>query len=186
MVTLEKYVDPLPIPAILKPKYRHKKETYYEVRMRPAYQCLHRQLPPTLIWGYEGQYPGPVINVRRNEKVLIKWENHLPEEHFLPVDQSLPGLAGLPEVRTVVHLHGARVRPESDGHPEAWFTKEFAQTGPFFFRRQVYWYPNRQPATALWYHDHALGITRLNVYAGLAGFYFIRDSVERKLNLPQG
>jgi len=185
MVTLEKYLDPLPIPAVLQPKYRNKKETYYEVQMRAAAQCLHCKLPKTLIWGYEGKYPGPVINVRRDEKVLIRWENHLPEKHFLPVDKSLHGLAELPEVRTVVHLHGARVRPESDGHPEAWYTWDFTERGPFF-SRDVYWYPNRQPAATLWYHDHAIGITRLNVYAGLAGFYFIRDSTERKLNLPQG
>ena len=47
-------------------------------------------------------------------------------------------------------------------------------------------YPNCQPSTTLWYHDHALGITRLNVYAGLAGFYLIRDEAEKALNLPQG
>src|SRR6202012_5689950 len=47
-------------------------------------------------------------------------------------------------------------------------------------------YPNDQPATTLWYHDHCLGITRLNVYAGLAGCYLIRDEVEDALNLPQG
>lgn len=185
MVTLEKYLDPLPIPETLQPKYRNKKETYYEVQMRPAYQSLHCKLPNTLIWGYEGKYPGPTINVRRNEKVLIKWENHLPEKHFLPVDKSFHSLAALPEVRSVVHLHGARVRPESDGHPEAWYTYGFAEKGPFF-SREVYWYPNRQPAATLWYHDHTMGITRLNVYAGLAGFYFIRDSTETKLNLPQG
>ena len=184
MLTLHKYVDPLPIPETLKPKYKNKKETYYEVWMRQAYQSLHSELPDTLIWGYEGKYPGPVINVRRNEKVLIKWENHLPQKHFLPVDKTLHGVMGVPEVRTVVHLHGARVRSESDGHPEAWFSKGFAQTGPYF-KRKVYWYPNRQPAATLWYHDHALGITRLNVYAGLAGFYLIRDSQERKLNLPK-
>ncbi len=185
MVTLQKYLDRLPVPPTLKPKYRNRKETFYEVRMIQAYQSLHRELPPTLIWGYEGMYPGPVIEVRRNEKVLIKWENHLPRKHFLPVDRTLHGVEGNPEVRTVVHLHGARVRPESDGYPEAWFTRDFAQTGPYF-RRKVYWYPNRQPAATLWYHDHALGITRLNVYAGLAGFYLIRDSVERSLNLPRG
>ena len=185
MALLQKYRDPLPIPETLKPKYKDKKETYYEVRMLQAYHSIHSDLPKTLIWGYEGKYPGPVINVRRNEKVLIKWENQLSEKHFLPIDKSFHNLAELPEVRSVVHLHGARVRPESDGHPEAWYTRDFAQTGPHF-RREVYWYPNRQPAATLWYHDHAVGITRLNVYAGLAGFYLIRDSKEKKLNLPTG
>ena len=83
------------------------------------------------------------------------------------------------------HLHGIKVLPDSDGYPEAWFTKGFAQTGPFF-ESELYNYPNDQPATTLWYHDHALGITRLNVYTGLAGLYIIRDEVEGDLNLPSG
>lgn len=185
MVQLNKFQDRLPIPKKLKPKYKNKRETYYEVRMTQAYQSLHSELPDTLIWGYEGTYPGPLIESRRNEKVLIKWENKLPEKHFLPVDTTLHGARGNPEVRTVVHLHGAKVRPESDGYPEAWYTKDFKQTGAFF-EREVYCYTNRQPATMLWYHDHALGVTRLNVYAGLAGIYLIRDSLEKKLNLPRG
>jgi spore coat protein A len=153
--------------------------------MMQAYQTLHSELPATRIWGYEGMYPGPVICARKKEKVLIRWENHLPEKHFLPVDKTLHGTMDGPEVRTVVHLHGAKVRPESDGYPEAWFTNNYEQTGSYFSRR-VYWYPNCQQAATLWYHDHALGITRLNVYAGLAGFYLLRDSLERKLNLPKG
>ena len=50
----------------------------------------------------------------------------------------------------------------------------------------MYYYPNCQRPTTLWYHDHALGITRLNVYAGLAGFYLIKDAQEKQLNLPKG
>src|SRR5260370_17198838 len=104
---------------------------------------------------------------------------------MFPIDNTLHGdEAGQPAVRTVVHLHGHKVMPESDGYPEAWFTNGFAQTGPFF-SNPVYHYPNDQQATTLWYHDHALGITRLNVYAGLAGgFYLIRDDTDDSLNLP--
>ena len=85
----------------------------------------------------------------------------------------------------MVHLHGAKVQPDSDGYPEAWFTNGFQTTGPFFENR-VYHYPNDQQATTLWYHDHALGTTRLNVITGLAGFYLIRDNDEDALNLPSG
>lgn len=182
---LTKYIDRLPIPKTLKPKYKDDEVTYYEVTMVQNKQSLHSEMPPTLIWGYEGTYPGPVIDARRNEKVMVKWRNYLPDKHFLPVDKTLHGVKDEPEVRTVVHLHGAEVEPESDGYPEAWFTRNYRQTGPFFTRR-IYCYPNRQRATTLWYHDHALGITRLNVYAGLAGFYLIRDRVEDSLNLPKG
>lgn len=119
MVSLTKFRDQLLIPGRLKPVYKNKQATYYEVRMLEAYHSFHSELPATLIWGYEGMCPGPVIEVRRNEKVLIKWENQLPEKHFLPVDKTFHGLTDLPEVRTVVHVHGAKVRPESDGYPEA-------------------------------------------------------------------
>ena len=90
-----------------------------------------------------------------------------------------------PEVKTVVHLHGSRVVDDSDGYPEAWYTPNYKITGPKFTRK-VYEYTNHQEGLTMWYHDHAMGITRLNVYAGLAGFYFLRDSLEEGLNLPKG
>src|SRR5690606_24477529 len=89
-----------------------------------------------------------------------------------------------PEVRTVVHLHGSETKPDSDGYPEAWYTRNFEKTGPFF-EREVYEYPNHQRGATLWYHDHAMGITRLHVYAGLAGMYIIRDRQEKRLNIPK-
>ncbi|NLU52285.1 MAG: multicopper oxidase domain-containing protein [Clostridiaceae bacterium] len=183
---LKPFVDPLPIPRILKPKERTKDKTYYEVTMRQIQHQFHSKLPPTTCWGYEGQIPGPTIEVEEGENVHILWKNELPDKHLLPVDHTLHGShEGMPEVRTVVHLHGANVDPESDGHPDAWFTNGFAKCGPRFTQK-VYKYPNNQPATTLWYHDHALGITRLNVYAGLAGMYIIRNEQERALNLPSG
>lgn len=184
---LEKFVDPLPLPRVLQPKRRKGGVTYYEVAMRPTLHKAHRDLPLTLVWGYEGLYPGPTFEVRSGEHVRVKWKNELPVyRHLLPVDTTIHGAEPPnPAVRTVVHLHGANVAPDSDGHPEAWFTNGFRQAGPFFSTR-VYDYPNIQPATALWYHDHALGITRLNVYAGLAGFYLIRDNIEDELNIPKG
>lgn len=111
--------------------------------------------------------------------------NDLPDRHLLPVDQTIHGVMDNPEVRTVTHVHGGTTPWESDGYPEAWFTKGYEQTGPFF-KRKIYQYPNRQRATTLWYHDHAMGITRLNNYAGLAGMYIIRDDHEKSLNLPDG
>ena len=50
----------------------------------------------------------------------------------------------------------------------------------------AYHYPNGQDATTLWYHDHAIGITRLNIFAGLFGAYVIRDHAENALGLPRG
>ncbi|MDQ7861053.1 multicopper oxidase domain-containing protein [Peribacillus frigoritolerans] len=149
-------------------------------------QSLHSELNDTKVWGYEGSYPGPTIEVESGEKVVIKWTNNLPAKHLLPVDYTVHGAhLDVPEVRTVVHVHGASVEPESDGYPEAWFTRGFKQVGPYF-RKKVYQYDNNMQACTLWYHDHTLGITRLNIYAGLAGFYLIRDHRERLLNLPCG
>jgi spore coat protein A len=97
-------------------------------------------------------------------------------------------------VPMVTHVHGAHTTEESDGYAEAWYLPASAAmdpnivsaTGTFFDyfnnKYQAGWtpgsvsfkYPNDQPATTLWYHDHTLGMTRLNVYAGPAGYWLIR------------
>jgi FtsP/CotA-like multicopper oxidase with cupredoxin domain len=90
---------------------------------------------------------------------------------------AVPPLCQVPAsgpIPTVPHLHGAEVLSAYDGHPDAWFTPGFAQKGPGFVSN-TYNYVNQQEATTLWFHDHSLGIVRLNVFSGLAGFYFIRD-----------
>jgi len=184
--TIPKFVDELPRPKIAKPCKKVDGCAYYEIEMRAAYHTFHSHFPrATVIWGYNGFYPGPTIEVQKDETILVKWINDLPEQHFLPIDHTLHGTIDSPEVRTVVHVHGANVAPDSDGHPNAWFTKDYRFTGSTF-KRKVYKYTNHQPGTTLWYHDHALGITRLNVYAGLAGFYLIRDELEERLELPKG
>lgn len=182
---LEKFVDPLPIPSIIKPIEKYKGQPLYEVRMLETLHKFHRDLPAAKVWGYNGLVPGPTFNVERNQPIYVRWTNHLPLKHFLPVDKTIHGAHHNPEVRTVVHLHGSPSEPYSDGHPEAWFTRNFRQTGPRF-KKEIYHYPNSERASCLWYHDHALGITRLNVYVGLAGLYFIRDEHERSLPLPKG
>lgn len=182
---LEKFVDPLPIMKTLPPQKTFHKGAYYEVSMKEFTQKLHRDLPATRLWGYNGQFPGPTIEVHRGELAKVKWINKLPEKHFLPIDKTIHHLSHLPEVRTVTHLHGGETQPDSDGYPEAWFTRNFEETGDSF-SREVYEYPNNQRGATLWYHDHAMGITRLNVYAGLAGMYIIRDKKEKSLNLPAG
>ena len=183
---LGKFKDLLPIPPVLKPKWKSGDYTYYEVSMKESKQSLHSDLPATTLWGYEGIYPGPTIEVNSGERLFVKWKNELPDNHLLPIDHTVHGAEKeKPDVRTVVHLHGGRTEPASDGYPDAWFTKGFAVKGPFF-QKEIYEYANQQSARTLWYHDHAIGLTRLNIYAGLAGFYFIRDQHEHLLNLPSG
>jgi spore coat protein A len=118
---------------------------------------------------------------QEGKPVEIKWDNRLPGKHFLPVDETIhlasPARGGIP---TVTHLHGGHTESASDGLPEAWFTRNFKEVGAHFVK-EVYRYDNDQEGATLWYHDHALGITRLNVYAGLAGFYLLRNANEMDL-----
>ncbi len=195
--SLAPFVDPLPLPVIAKPiehrpapgaapalgsglapgKPPHR-VPYYRVAMREIQARLHRDLPPTRMWSYGGSVPGLLFDTRSGEGQLVEWVNELPQKHFLPIDHSLHGAEkDVPEARSVVHLHGGRTPAESDGYPEDWYVPGKSKT---------YYYPNRQEAALLWYHDHAMGINRLNIYAGMFGVYIVRDEFEEKLNLPSG
>jgi spore coat protein A len=161
--SLAKFVDPLPILPVVKSSGSFHGDPLYVATMRQFRQKLHRDLPATTVWGFNGQYPGPTFEARRGRPIAVRWVNDLtPTRHPLPVDHTLHGAETTPEVRTVVHLHGHKVLPESDGYPEAWFTRGFARKGPFW-TNEVYHYPNDQAATTLWYHDHTLGALRLNM-----------------------
>jgi spore coat protein A len=96
-------------------------------------------------------------------------------------------------VPIVTHLHGGEIAPVSDGNPEAWWTPDglhgpaYGSAVPTDSNAAVFVYPNTQPPTTLWFHDHALGVTNLNVMAGLAGFYLIRNSSDEIAKLlPSG
>jgi spore coat protein A len=179
--TLPPYVTPLAVPQSI---YGNSGQ-HLTIPIRQGFQKAHRNLKPTRIWGYAGSWPGPSIRARRGDPLTVRWHNQLPTRHFLPIDNSLHGAeASLPEVRTVAHLHGAQVMPDSDGYPESW-TSPDGKTGPTYVSSSCH-YPNQQCAATLWYHDHAMGINRLNIYAGLAGFYILEDAQEQQLNLPSG
>ncbi len=146
--------------------------------MRELRAKVHRDLPPTTFWGYEGASPGPVFEARSGNPLSVEWVNQLPTRHLLPIDHTLHGAErDIPDVRGVVHLHGGKVHPDSDGNPEHWTVRG---------QSQVCYYPNRQEAAALFYHDHSMGITRLNSVAGLFGMYLIRDAFEDAQDLPKG
>jgi spore coat protein A len=130
------------------------------------------------MWSYGETVPGPTIEARTGHPLLIEWINSLPGKHFLPIDHTLHGAAAdQPQVRTAVHVHGAKVPPQYDGFPEDWQTPGQSIQAA---------YPLQQDAATLWYHDHAMGIERLNQYAGLFGFFLIRDQAEDQLSLPRG
>ncbi|MDE3157133.1 MAG: multicopper oxidase domain-containing protein [Acidobacteriota bacterium] len=180
--TLTPFLDPLPRPAVARPAgFRPaggRNLPHYRFTMRAIAHQVHRDLPAATWWSFGPSFPGPTIEARRGEGVWVDWINALPSTHFLPVDRTLDGAGpGVPEVRTVVHLHGGRVPAASDGYPEAWHV-------PGQSHRDFY--PNDQDAATLWYHDHAMGIHRLNLFAGLLGLYVIRDAEEEALRLPAG
>lgn len=170
----------------------------------------------TYLWGYTvggtaPQWPGTTVEARRGTPATVKYVNNLPSKpvlgRYLTIDQTIhwanpdgsamsfePYYGPIP---TVVHLHGGEHMSASDGAPEGWFTntglhgKGYSTTRPTAANSAVYYYPNGEQATTLWFHDHALGITRTNVLAGLAAFYFIRDQYDtglpgNPLRLPAG
>jgi spore coat protein A, manganese oxidase len=92
----------------------------------------------------------------------------------------------------VPHLHGGETPSAFDGGPEQWFTpdgkrgKDYRTLGAPGPGKAIYSYDNAQEPGTPWFHDHALGATRTNVYSGMAGFYFIRDPLSEPRRLPTG
>jgi spore coat protein A len=185
------FVDALPLPAAAQPTSGTSGgAATYDIAMREVQQQLHSELPPTTVWGYgDGPtgagYPGPTIEATTGQPITVNWINDLRDtsqggdplrtSHYLPVDTCPHG--AVDEAKAVVHLHGGHVASAFDGQPELTFLPG---------QQASYEYPNWQSPSTLWYHDHALGITRLNVYMGLAGFWLIRDAFEQSLGLPSG
>ena len=165
-------------------------------------QQLHPSLPKaTTLWGYAEastnnfRHLGPIIVAQRNVPVRVKMTNKLPGTHIIPVDTTVPGAeVGQAQNRIAVHLHGGFTPWISDGGPFTWFTPN-GVTGPSFLNNVMdpgalpgqanYYYTNAQSARLMWYHDHAMGTTRINAYAGLASGYVLRDyAIEQGAGLP--
>ena len=198
--TLTKFVDPLfnPLQQALQPTQVINGTPLYDISISQFQQQLHRDLPPTTLWGYNGSFPGPALEVESGSPIQIRWTNDLVDEqgaplteHLLPYDTTVHGAGPhLPRARTIAHIHGGISSEADDGFPEHWFTPDASAPangmgGPAG-NQLVTTHENRQRAAANWYHDHAMGITRLNVYAGMSGLYVIRDQEEANLGLPSG
>jgi len=164
--------------------------------------------------GGRDTYLGPAILAQRNNPVTVTYVNNLGFSNTsnvlfygASVDQTLHwadplGCMMAPTcnrflnyvgpIPAVTHLHGGEVPSDFDGGPEQWFTSDWVYKGmnyrtanlPVPTNGAVYTYPNSQEAAPIWFHDHALGATRLNVYAGLAGGYLIADPANEPTNLP--
>lgn len=172
------------------------------------------------LWGYKvGNRPifspGYTVEAFRGRPTTATYVNNLPRptrsqlEPLLTIDQTLHWADPLYRgesyttepykgpIPICVHLHGAEVSSFFDGVPNQWFTanglhgKGYATLVPTAANSAVYRYPNPQEAAMLFFHDHALGITRLTVFAGLSAGYLIRDQYDtglpdNPLRLPNG
>ena len=183
--TLAPFVDPMPVPAMAQPAGTRpdpdnpkQQIPFYRLPLAETPIKLHRDLPPTRMWTIGGSFPGLTLESPIAQGMIVEWQNRLPNRHLFTIDNSLHGAEKTtPDVRAVIHLHGGRTPAASDGYPEEW-------TLPG--RSQTCHYPSLQHAATLFYHDHTMGINRLNTYAGMLGFCILRDSREDALRLPAG
>ena len=173
-------IAPAPNSQFNYPAYTLETESYHPVSVRWINDLVDEH----------GRYLHHLLPVDQT----LHWANPLKDCRMGPARTDCAGSNPEPytgPVPIVTHVHGAHVDPDSDGYPEAWWLPKawnippgYARKGtlfddatginPGFLGWAKYVYRNDQPATTLWYHDHALGMTRLNVYAGPAGFWLIR------------
>ncbi len=176
---LEPFADDLPRLPVLT-------GSSLELRSASTTHRFHRDLGPSPALAYGGMdYLGPTVEAHSGDPMTVAYRNEIGV-HPLAADFDTT-LHGVTEqdrtsVPTSMHLHGAVTPPEHDGHPA--FLQRPGQG-------HVHEYPNGHEATQFWYHDHAMGITRLNVYAGLAGMFLLRDefdtgTADNAWGLPSG
>jgi spore coat protein A len=177
---LAKYVQSLPLPgAGIVVATPSGPDTYAFTQTQISRQ-LHPDLPPTPLWAYDdgsglggqaGSF-GMAVVADSGVPLNVTFTHGLPAIYpsWIPVDTSLTPLGN--QVRLMTHLHGGFVAADSDGNP----TVTPNGFGPGETQSVIYTNQTPQmPASLLWFHDHGLGATRLNVMAGLAAAYILRD-----------
>jgi spore coat protein A len=174
---------------------------YYQLKAGFYRQQLHPSLPnPTGLYGYADlggthRHLGGLIVAEKGRPVRINFTNNLPATHILPFDSTIP-MPDLRQDRAAIHLHGGLVPWASDGGPFHWIAPGGITVGTSLLGggnwlkdaagipTYDYWYPNNQSSRLMWYHDHAIGTTRISAYAGLATGYLLRETaVESSLGL---
>jgi len=198
---LRKFIDPMPLFVFnipLASKFTTQPYTgvdYYQLTAGVFRQQLHSQLPVsgTRLYGYRDhtgvsfhKHLGGAVLATKGTPVRFTFASDLPASHILPYDTSIPspGNGGSRQDRAAVHLHGGLVPWTSDGGPFHWQCPAPNVVGasviPWLWNGTQnvwdYFYPNNQSARMMWYHDHAIGQTRLNAYAGVATGYIMQDS----------
>jgi spore coat protein A len=180
---LAKYIQPLPLPGAGIVVATPSGTNAYAFAQREISRQLHPELPPTPLWAYDdgsglggqsGSF-GMALVAQSGTAVTVNYTHALPATYpdWIPVDTRLTPHGN--EVRIMTHLHGGFVAAASDGNPAV--TPD--GFGPGDTQSVVYTNQLPQmPASLLWFHDHGLGATRLNVFAGLAAAYILRDEFD--------
>jgi spore coat protein A, manganese oxidase len=180
---LTKYIQPMPLPGsgiVVATPSGTNAFAFTQVEIE---RQLHPFLPPTPLWAYDdgsqlagqaGSF-GMAVVARTGTALQMSFTNGLRHAYpsWLPVDTRLTPLGN--EVRLMTHLHGGFVAGDSDGNPVV------TPNGFGGGDTQTVHYSNQapqMPASLLWFHDHGLGATRLNVFAGLAAAYILRDQFD--------
>jgi spore coat protein A len=180
---LTKYLEPVPLPGAGIVVATPSGTNQYAFTQTEISRQLHPQLPPTPLWAYDdgsglagqaGSF-GMAVVAHSGTPLEVSFTHGLPETYpsRIPVDTRLTPLGN--EVRVMTHLHGGFVSADSDGNPAVTpngFGRGETQT--VFYTNQL----PQMPASLLWFHDHGLGTTRLNVFAGLAAAYILRDQFD--------
>jgi FtsP/CotA-like multicopper oxidase with cupredoxin domain len=137
-----------------------------------------RYLPYSTIYGFNGSFPGPMINAEYGKPVLVRFENHL-DENPLGLDRQD---FGSPDWSFLTHLHNGHTAPESDGNPHYSMTAgpraEGYAPGMFVDNLYLNWPAggdDREKQSFFWFHDHRMDHTGSNVYKGMVGLYPIYD-----------
>ncbi len=153
----------------------------FDAQGKPMAKGLKRQLPPSTIYGFNGTFPGPMINAEYGKPNLVRFINRLDENPYGLDRQDF----GAPDYSFLTHLHNGHTAPESDGNPHwaylrgpqsvhGWRTKDWVD--------QLYlnWPAGNDESekqSFFWFHDHRMDHTGANVYKGLVGLYPIYDPV---------
>ena len=180
---LKKYVEKVPLPGAGIVVATGSSIAFRQVEIQ---RQLHPDLPPTPLWAYDPSLDGSglkgqagsfgmAVIAQSGTPTQISFTHALPSTYaeWIPVDTRLTPLGN--QVRVMTHLHGGFVAADSDGNP-AVTPDGFGpgQTQTVFYTNQL----PEMPASLLWFHDHGLGATRLNVFAGLAAAYILRDQFD--------
>jgi FtsP/CotA-like multicopper oxidase with cupredoxin domain len=137
-----------------------------------------RSLPPSVIYGFNGTFPGPMINAEYGKPVLVRFINRL-DENPLGLDRQD---FGAPDLSFLTHLHNGHTAPESDGNPHYTMNNGPMSHGylPQMWVDNLYlnWPAggdDREKQSFFWFHDHRMDHTGANVYKGMVGLYPIYD-----------